>query len=264
MNSVVSFLIGLTVGASSAAVITYKVVDKKSFDKYSEKLDNEIADVQAYYERKIGEISVEMGAIKPKNEDSNAPKEKNTPKTAQKRVDYTSFYDQNEDKNEDWKRVVNDDSEEREELEDDGIYEPTPEEADIEMLGDAGEVDPFLITNEAFHNPNDSNYKQDYKHVTFDYYVEDDILSNPDTNKIVKNRYDLLGRLWENNFGNSKYCLDGDMDSVYLRVPHVNTDFEIISIGSSYRESVLDMNIGDILSTGDLLLNSEDFVNDDE
>lgn len=96
---------------------------------------------------------------------------------------------------------------------------------------------PYLITPEAYNGDDDTQYRDDYKHLTLDYYEGDDIVCESTTNEIFNNTGRWLGYVWKNHFGDED--LGYDNMSVFIRNDETKVDYEIVRDSGYYSEAVL-------------------------
>lgn len=96
---------------------------------------------------------------------------------------------------------------------------------------------PYLITQEAFNGEDEQQYREDYKHLTLDYYEGDDIVCESTTNQVFGDTGRWLGYIWKNHFGDEELGYD-DL-SVYIRNDEIKVDYEIVRDEGFYSEEVL-------------------------
>lgn len=96
---------------------------------------------------------------------------------------------------------------------------------------------PYLITPEAYNGDDDTMYKDDYQHLTLDYYEGDDMVCESSTNEVFANTGRWLGYTWKNHFGDDEY--EYGPNEVYIRNDELRCDYEIVRDSGYYSEAVL-------------------------
>jgi hypothetical protein len=85
---------------------------------------------------------------------------------------------------------------------------------------------PYVIHMDAYTGDDEIHYKEDYQHITLDYFAGDDVLCANDGNERVDNFFDVVGWDWKNHFGDEKYGCDENC--VYVRNDQRRADYEIV------------------------------------
>lgn len=96
---------------------------------------------------------------------------------------------------------------------------------------------PYLITPEAFNGDDDVMYRDEYKHITLDYYEGDDMVCESSTNEVFANTGRWLGYVWKNHFGDEEY--EYGPNEVYIRNDELKVDYEVVRDPGYYSEQVL-------------------------
>lgn len=96
---------------------------------------------------------------------------------------------------------------------------------------------PYVIHMDAYTGDDEIHYKEDYQHITLDYFAGDDILCSNDGNQTVDNFFDVVGWDWKNHFGDEKYGCDENC--VYVRNDQRRVDYEIVRDKGYYCEVIL-------------------------
>jgi hypothetical protein len=96
---------------------------------------------------------------------------------------------------------------------------------------------PYLITPEAFTGDDDTMYKDNYQHLTLEYYEGDDMVCESTTNEVFANTGRWLGYTWKNHFGDEDY--DYGPNEVFIRNDEIGVDYEIVRDPGYYSEIVL-------------------------
>lgn len=111
------------------------------------------------------------------------------------------------------------------------------EKAYKKKRGKKEKLKPYLITPEAYNGEDEQQYREDYKHLTLDYYEGDDIVCESSTNQVFGDTGRWLGYIWKNHFGDEELGYD-DL-SVYIRNDEIKVDYEIVRDEGYYSEEVL-------------------------
>ena len=128
-------------------------------------------------------------------------------------------------------------------LDEDNIKVETAEEK-LERIIEANPYRPapYPISYEAYSGDDEVHYRDDYDHITVDYFAGDSIVAYMDSHEIVNNEEKLLGIHWKRAFGDYDNYGYTDEDSVYIRNDNMHLDIEVIRDKGSYAE----MMYGDI------------------
>lgn len=111
------------------------------------------------------------------------------------------------------------------------------EEKVSKKRGKAKKEKPYLITPEAFTGDDDSMYKDNYQHLTLEYYEGDDMVCESTTNEVFANTGRWLGYTWKNHFGDEDF--DYGPNEVFIRNDEIGVDYEIVRDPGYYSEIVL-------------------------
>lgn len=111
------------------------------------------------------------------------------------------------------------------------------EEKVSKKRGKSKKEKPYLITPEAFTGDDDTMYKDNYQHLTLEYYEGDDMVCESTTNEVFANTGRWLGYTWKNHFGDEDY--DYGPNEVFIRNDEIGVDYEIVRDPGYYSEIVL-------------------------
>lgn len=111
------------------------------------------------------------------------------------------------------------------------------EEKVSKKRGRAKKEKPYLITPEAFTGDDDTMYRDNYQHLTLEYYEGDDMVCESTTNEVFANTGRWLGYTWKNHFGDEDF--DYGPNEVFIRNDEIGVDYEIVRDPGYYSEIVL-------------------------
>ena len=206
---VASFGAGLVVG--------YKVAEKRLGAQFEKRIEEEISDMREFYtnvKQKYETPEEAAAALIPDPEPID-------PRVKTQRVQYNKIVKQQE-----YDGLAEFAEKEPEE----GCEIDKPEVVTqnvFEMNADPN--GPYIISQEEFM-ANETGYEQ----ATLTFYVADETLSDQ-RDEIIENRVDVIGPISDVNFGEGS----SDSNTVHVRNPKLQMEFEVVRSERSYAEDVL-------------------------
>ena len=214
------YLIAFVAGGAIGTSLTF-CLSKRHFEK---RKAVELEAYKEYYDKKLGKAETFDTAPdeEPTNSDASAVINSYSPEGA----DVIEHHD-NSDEAKEIREAAN-------YLEKIGIEQ---EEKVSKKRGKAKKEKPYLITPEAFTGDDDTMYKDNYQHLTLEYYEGDDMVCESSTNEVFANTGRWLGYTWKNHFGDEDY--DYGPNEVFIRNDEIGVDYEIVRDPGYYSEIVL-------------------------
>lgn len=230
LNNVIFTVIGAAVGAGGAWFFTRKY--------YAKKKAEEVAACKSFYEKKTKNDEPKTEATL-NRKDCSISNSKNVDKSDLEK--YKTIISQHYDVSKAVNNLKYDEIEEKEPDVDDEDYdaEYAAARAFYEEKKAAYKTSdkPYIISADAFNGDDTINYREEYEHVSLDYFEGDDKLTLSDSEKLVECPENVIGIDYKLHFGDSK--LGCDEDCVYIRNDRLQTDYEIIRDKGSYSQLVL-------------------------
>jgi hypothetical protein len=208
-----------TLGAGIGLVVGYKIAEKRLTTHFEERIQEEEELIKEFYSftaHKKPYATPEEAAValiketQPKVED---------PRVKTQRVQYNKIV--KEEKYDGLAEFA--ETEEGCEIDEEKVVTQNVFDTNRDTNG------PYIITQEEFM-ANDTGYEQ----ATLTYYLVGETLSDA-RDEIIENRVDVIGPLIESNFGEGS----SDANTVHIRNPKLQMEFEVVKSERSYSEDVL-------------------------
>lgn len=214
------YLIAFVAGGAIGTSLTF-CLSKRHFEK---RKAVELEAYKEYYDKKLGKAEVLDTAPdeEPTDSDASAVINSYSPEGAN-----VIEHDDDSDEAKEIREAAN-------YLEKIGIEQ---EEKVSKKRGKTKKEKPYLITPEAFTGDDDTMYKDNYQHLTLEYYEGDDMVCESTTNEVFANTGRWLGYTWKNHFGDEDY--DYGPNEVFIRNDEIGVDYEIVRDPGYYSEIVL-------------------------
>ena len=98
---------------------------------------------------------------------------------------------------------------------------------------------PYMITWDAYHDPDDIHYRGDYQHIELDYFLGDNVIAYSEAPYTPLGKEDdTIGAIWRTAFGNYDDYAYEDDQVVYVRNDKLRTDYAISKDANSYIEFI--------------------------
>ena len=221
LSLIVTGIAGSAIGAGISWFFTKRY--------YTNKYQQELEAYKQHFDEKIGKLEAQIMMLQ-----GPTVSIKEDPKTAKNENESDS-----EDKKQ-YKSIIKqhyDFSEDDLEDEDEAISEAA---AYMKRVYDENPIEakPHIISMDAYTGEDDVHYKDNYGHVTLDYYAGDNVLCQAELHsEVVPNPADWVGYSFKEHFGDEEF--GNDPDCVYVRNDQMRMDFEIIRDKGYYCQIIL-------------------------
>lgn len=221
MKESVKFFGGFILGAGVGLAVGYKSMEKRLQEQYEERLEQETSDMKEFYshtkEKQTFKTPEEaVAALIPEKEMPEDPRVK-----AQK-IQYNKVVKENYLPDEPSDEELAADGESGTCEIDETVHQNVFQEA-------RGPIEPYIITQDEFM-ANETGYQQ----ATLTYHAKGGVLTD-DRDDVFENSASVLGDYYAANFGKDS----SDENTVHVRNPSLQMEFEVVSTDLSYEEAVL-------------------------